>query len=371
MKALLAATFFAMALTHLVDLNIYRYLPILGLILLIVAAGRRIFTVKRSWYWVGGMMVIVGSAIPSVLYGNGQSLLYVVFAVLNFFLYPLYEKIELTEAHLAIIFGGLCVSIIPFGFSNRIDSIYGNPNNYSAVVFSTLYFGMLLFRDRWRLQVLVLLVLGLFLFWGESRSIFGALIIFVLLYFGQRFVFRTTLRSLLVLGFGVACLAYYTLITNDQFKLLETIQQTTYTSKRERGLAHRDELFFYSLELIDEQPQGVGLGMSTEALEDYYGEEISPHNTYLKVLVEGGWVALAGFLVLMLGFFWTSSSPLASAFLFALLIRGFFESSTPFTISLISGMLIIPMFLNENSVGQKLRMVGKAKGSTLTVHPLQ
>jgi hypothetical protein len=150
------------------------------------------------------------------------------------------------------------------------------------------------------------------------------------------------------------------LITNDQFKLLETIQANTLSHKKDRGLSHRDELFSYSLDIVEKQPGGVGLGMSKLALKDYYGEKISPHSTYLKVLVEGGWVTLAGFLVLMLGFLWTSSSPLASSFIFAMLVRGFFESATPFSLSLVSAMLIVPMFLNEHSIvpGVWLRLRG-------------
>lgn len=357
MKVLISASFFAMAVAHLIDLYVFRYALIIVIILLVFVVGRRVYLTNYWWYNVGGAMVLVSSALPSFLYGDSLSYAYVVFGVLNFFLYPVFEKVELTDTHLAIIFSGLFLTVVPLGLGNAVVSVYQNPNNYSAVAFSTLYLGMLLFRKRLLPQLAVLLVFAVFIFLGASRSMLGALLLFAGLYYGQRFVLRTMLRKMLVAGFIVFSFGYYSLITSDQFKIMEVIQSNTFSSKKNRGLSHRDELYNYSIDLAEKQPEGYGLGMSKQALKPYYGEKISPHNTYLKVLVEGGWLALLGFLILMLGFLLTSSSPLASAFIFALLIRGFFESATPFSISLVSGMLIIPMFLNERSIAVTHRLV--------------
>jgi len=359
MKALLTGSFFAMAVAHLANLGVLRYAPIIAIMVLVFLAGRRVYSTNYWWYNVGGAVVLISSALPSVLYGDSLSYAYVVFGLLNFLLYPVFEKIELTDAHLAVIFTGLLITVMPLGFGKKVISVYENPNNYSAVVFSTMYFGMLLFRNRMVAQLGVLALFTVLIFLGASRSMLGAIAVFAILYFGQRWVLRTVFRKLLVAGFVVLAFGYYTLITNDQFKLMETIQNNTVGDKKDRGLSHRDDLYYYSLDLASQQPQGYGLGMSKQALGPYYGEEISPHNTYLKVLVEGGWVALAGFLILMLGFLLTSHSPLASSFIFALLVRGFFESATPFSISLVSGMLIIPMFFNERSVTTAHRLVLK------------
>ena len=359
MKALITAGFFAMAVAHLPELSIFRYALVIAITALVFLVGRRIYLTNHWWYNVGGAMVLVSSALPSILYGDSLSYAYVGFGILNFLLYPIFEKIELSDTHLAAIFGGLLLTVIPRSFWGPVVSIYQNPNNYSAVTFSTLYFGMLLFRKHLIPQLMVLAVFTAFIFLGASRSMLAALLLFVGLYYGQRFILRAVLRKVLVVGFAVFAFGYYSLITSDQFKLMEIIQSNTYSHKKERGLSHRDELYKYSMDLADKQPEGYGLGMSKQALAPYYGEKISPHNTYLKVLVEGGWVALFGFLIIMMGFLLTSQSPLASSFIFALLIRGFFESATPFSVSLVSGMLIIPMFLNEHSIRVTHRLVLK------------
>ncbi len=353
-----------MALAHLIDLYVFRYVLIIGILVLLLITGRKMFFTNHSWYNLGGVLILLASAVPSLIYGDWLSYAYVVFGILNFLLYPIYAKAELTEVHIGIIFFGLLVTLIPLGLGNRIQSVYGNPNNYSAVAFSTMYFGMLLFRNRIWGQVGVVALFGVLIFLGASRSMLGALLIFVLLYFGQRWLLHTIFRKLTILAFLIAAFGYYSLITNDRFKLMETIQANTYSDKKDRGLSHRDELFNYSLALVEQQPEGVGLGMSKEALKKYYGEKISPHNTYLKILVEGGWLSLLGFLILVLGFLLTSNSPLATSFLFAMLIRGFFESATPFSISLVSGMLVIPMFLNEQSISVAHRFIWKKSYGT-------
>lgn len=364
MRILITAGFFGMAIAHIVSLGLARYALVVGMMLLIFLVTRQVYiAANRAWYSVGGLLIIVGSAYPSFMYGDALSYAYVGFGVLNFLMYPIYENARLTDVHIGIIFLGLLVTLTPLGIGNRVVSIYDNPNNYSAVVFSTMYFGFLLFRGRLLPELLVFAFFTLLIFLGASRSMLGAMGIFGLLYFGQRYVLRSTFRWLMVGAFLVASLGYYSLITNDQFKLMETIQANTLSDKKERGLSHRDELFSYSLALSARQPEGYGLGMSKSALKKAYGTSISPHNAYLKVLVEGGWLSLIGFLIIIIGFFLTSTSPLATAFIFAMTIRGFFESATPFTVSLISGMLIIPMFLNEHSVERSLRITFRGAGS--------
>ncbi|WP_020568313.1 O-antigen ligase family protein [Neolewinella persica] len=366
MRLLLTVLFFGMALTHIISVGMVRYLPVVGTMVLIFLLGKHLYYAEnRAWYTIGGALILVGSIFPSILYGDALSYAYAGFAIVNFFLYPIFERVRLTDVHLGIIFVCLCVTIMPLGVGNRVVSIYDNPNNYSAVVFSTMYFGMLLFRGRLLPQILVFAFFVLLIFLAASRSMLGAILVFGLLYFSQQYVLKTTFRKLMVVGLAVIAFGYYSLITDDRFKLMETIQSNTLSDKKERGLSHRDELFNYSVELSMRQPQGYGLGMSNTALKEAYGTRISPHNTYLKIMVEGGWLALFGFCVLMFGFFLTSTSPLATSFLFALMIRGFFESSTPFTVSFISGMLIIPMFLNEWSVDRDLRLVFRKEDNSL------
>jgi len=348
-----------MAAAHVVSLGLARYFPIVGLLLLLLVLGRKVYLPPdRWWYPVGCLLFLIPAGLSSMLHGNTLSYAYVLVGALNFLLYPVFERVKLTNVHLGIILSGLFLTIIPLSVGKTVASIYDNPNNYSAVVFATMYFAMLLFRGKWLGQLLTVAVFSYLIFLGASRSMLGAVLGFALLYFLQVRILKRTLRYAMILGFAVASVGYYSLITSDEFKILEVVQAGTVSHKKASGLSHRDELFEQSLELVRERPAGYGLGMSKDALKERFGESISPHNTYLKIAVEGGVIALVGFLVLIFGFWLSSNSPLASSFLFALMIRGFFESATPLSLSLISGMLIIPMFLNETTVvtGYRFRL---------------
>ncbi len=357
MRVLLTVSFFGMATAHIVSLGLLRYFPVIGVMVLILVLGKNIYLPPdRWWYPIGCLLFLIPSGIVSFLYGNSLSYAYVAFGLLNFLLYPAFERVKLTNLHLALIFAGLSVTLIPLGVGRRVASIYDNPNNYSAVVFATMYFGMLLFRKRFLGQLAVMALFTFLIYLGASRSMLGAILLFGLMYFSQAWLLKRTIRYGLVIAFAASSFGYYSLITSDEFKIMEVIKANTPSDKKQRGLSHRDELFEQSLELVKRQPFGYGLGMSKDALKEYYGTSISPHNTYLKVAVEGGVIALGGFLILVCGFWLSSTSPLASSFIFALMVRGFFESSTPLSVSLISGMLIIPMFLNEQTVIKGYRL---------------
>jgi hypothetical protein len=122
MRALMTVCFFGMAVAHLIDLNSLRYAIIVGVTALLFLVGRKVFLTNHWWYNIGSVMVIAGSAVPSFMYGDTLSYAYVLFGVLNFFLYPGFQKIELTNAHLAVIFFGLSITLIPLGLGNRIAS---------------------------------------------------------------------------------------------------------------------------------------------------------------------------------------------------------------------------------------------------------
>jgi len=347
-----------MAIAHIVSLGLARYFPVIGIMALILILGKSIYLPPdRWWYHLGCLLFLIPAGVVSFQYGNSLSYAYVGIGVLNFLLYPAFERVKLTDLHLLIIFIGLSVTLIPLGVGRRVASIYDNPNNYSAVVFATMYFGMLLFRKKILGQLIVLALFTFLIYLGASRSMLGAILLFGLLYFLQAWVIRRTIRYGMVIAFAVSSFGYYSLITSDEYKILSVIKANTPSDKKERGLSHRDELFESSAELVRRKPYGHGLGMSKDALKKLTNESVSPHNTYLKVAVEGGVIALAGFLILICGFWLSSSSPLASSFIFALMIRGFFESSTPLSVSLISGMLIIPMFLNEHTVIRGYRLI--------------
>lgn len=355
MRLLMLVALLGMMLAHIDLVGMARYLLVVPALVFFFVIGKKVYVTGELWYNIGGALVLAGMIPGSLLHGDTLSYAYVLFGFMMFFFLPVLKNGIVDDGTLGLFLLILGLTIIPLGYrGDRLYSVYVNTNNYCGVVLCSLYFAFLFFRDQPRWQIVTGLVGLLLIILGGSRSIFGAWFIFTGLYWVQRYVLKTVLRRSLVLGFLLMCFGYYSLVTDDRFKLVETIQQNKLSEKNERGLSHRDELFYISMDVAEDYPEGVGLGMSNYYIEDEIGLALSPHNAYLKILLEGGAVMLVGFLIIMLGFLWTNTtSPLASSIIFALLFRSLFESATPFTVSLISSMFILPMFLNERTVAPR------------------
>lgn len=340
-----------MMVAHLGVFELARYVLVIPGIMLFYVMFKKVYVPHEPWYVIGGGLIVAGMVPGTLLHGNTLSYAYVLFGLLNFFFLPAFRNRIVDTVMVKAFLAVLLITLIPYALENgRAASIYENSNNYSAVGLCALYFAFLGFRGQtgW-LLLLIAWFAGIFLV-GGSRSTIAAYAIFLLAYWLQTGVFKTVFRFTLVVGMIAVGIGYVTLVTDDRFKLVEAIQQNELSEKNERGLSHRDELFAYSLEIVDDHPWGVGQGMSKYYIEEKMGLQLTPHNTFLKILVEGGWLMLAGYVIVLLGFFLTSQSALASSFLLAMFFRGLFESATPFTVSLVSMMLILPMFLNERTV---------------------
>ncbi len=341
-----------MTLAHIEVFGQFRYAVIFFAITAFYVTRKSVFVSDRIAYNFGGIMILLGMTVASVWHGNWVSYGYIIFGFLNFLFLPVLGNRIVDDRMLMIFYWGLLLSLFPIGFDGlgRPNTYYENPNNYAGVCFSSLYFGMLLYRNNLLMQGVVWLISGVGIFMAASRSVVGAYAIFTLLYFGQRFILRTHLRTTLVAAFFVLAAGYLTMVTDDRFALVTAIQENELSEKNARGLSHRDELYAVSLRIQAEYPEGVGLGRSNFHIKEHLGKPLSPHNAYLKIWLEGGYLMLGGFLVMILGYLLTNRSWLASSFLFSILFRSFFESSAPFTVSLISMMLVLPMFLNERTV---------------------
>lgn len=342
---------FGLSVSHIGDLGPLRYSIVAFSLVFILTLNPKLFISKSISYNVGGVVFLIASVLSSSLNPDLLTLSYVVFIFINFFIYPAFKKYPIPILYLQILVFYLLITFIPLGFKRSgITTIYHNPNNFATVVLCTSYFILLAFERKFVIQIsLFLLAVGL-MFLSNSRTQTACIVIFGLSYYGQKIFFKSNAKYLILLAIGVTTYLYIVLITDDTLGLLETIQSNTSSHKSSRGLSYRDVLLFASLDILSNHPLGVGMGQSGKYIKEIFGENLSPHNTYMKIAVEGGWLMLTGYIFTTIAIIIKSNSVLCNSFLLVVIIRGFFESSTPFTLSLISGMLIIPFFLNENTV---------------------
>ncbi len=337
------------SITFLSDL---RYASIVAIIGVLIIGLERITVTGKFGYNLGGSMVVAGVVIANLLNFGVRELFYTIFIPLNFLILPLFSRHPISRRALFVVFALavlLCLPRVQSGGRFTSMIIDSNTNGYASVVFCSTYFGMLLFNRSWVPQLLVFLVSVVLIYFSASRGHLGAILFLGVVYYGMR-VTRVQLRMVLVVGVLSMGYLYYGLITDDRFKLLETVEENTQSDKKNRGLSHRDELFNISWSIAKDNPFGVGIGNAESRIEKIWGLELSPHNMYMRMLVEGGWLLLIGYLICLFYMLLTSNSPLASAMFVAVCLRGLFESSMPFNLSLISMMMVLPYFLNEKTI---------------------
>lgn len=354
MRKLLILYLIGLSMAHFGVLGVLRYAVVAAAITAIVAMEGKFFFSRSIVYNLGGLLFMGGGVIAYVTNGTTFSLTYILFILINFMLYPGFEKYSIPRRFIQLFTLYLVFTltyVTDFG-ALKGGNLYGNGNNYATVVICTSYFALLSFRGSFLKQLLTTPIFVTLVFLSQSRTQLAAILLFYGLYFTQEYLLRLHFRRLiffLVIGMFVL---YGTLISGDPLDIISVVQENTYGHKSYRGLSYRDVLFFASVDILASYPLGVGWGLSGEYIYDYIGDRLSPHNTFMKVAVEGGWVALSGFLVLLLGRLWTTTSPLVSSFMVALTLRGLFESSTPFTLSFVSSMLLLPFFLNDRTIDQ-------------------
>jgi len=114
------------------------------------------------------------------------------------------------------------------------------------------------------------------------------------------------------------------------------------------NLTGRDQLFSVVRAGVENFPLGVGFGNSNAYIYEHLGKTLSPHNSYLKVILEGGWGFFVGFLILTVMLLVGLNNKISVVFFIAYLIKLMFESMIPFTSSLISVIYLLPYFLGVN-----------------------
>ena len=357
MRKLLSLYIVTLGLAHFGWMGPLRYIIISAVISAILMIEGRVFISRNYSYNVGGLLLVGSGLYASITMNVPMSYAYVLFMSINILILPGLTKYKLTRRHMMYIALYFSITLLHIVFLNNIDrdNWYGNSNNYATVILCSAYFSILAFSKKPIKQLLTIPLFLTLMFISASRTQLAGLLGFYLLYFGQTYILRVHFRRLIFFGVVGMFVLYGTLITGDPFGIIGVVQENTIGHKSYRGLSYRDVLFFISVDIVRNYPFGVGWSEAGYYIYDYFGETLSPHNTYMKVAVEGGILALVGFLLMHMGMIYRAATPLVSSFMVAMVLRALFESSTPMTLSLVSAMLFLPFFLNERTVTESER----------------
>ncbi|EGQ1662079.1 O-antigen ligase family protein [Staphylococcus pseudintermedius] len=234
---------------------------------------------------------------------------------------------------------------ILLGAPHLFSSIYNNSNLIGPYMFYTSFFlvcGMKF--SKYKFFYFVMLVIGLILILAsDTRSILLSVIATFLIYIFWHFIVKFRIVSgmfFLILVITSLLFVYiYPLLPTFQFYLPLENWVLTHTGKS--IMSGRNELWMLLIKYIDQKPL-LGYGPGTLAQELYLHSQ-SPHNLYLNILMQIGYLGLILILIIFL-LMWLSMTRCKNHFIVRL-------SASFFVGIIVHQSFETTLFQNQLSVG--------------------
>lgn len=260
------------------------------------------------------------------------------------FLYK--NKLSVSFSFIIIIFL-LIVSSVPIydSYSHGLMSIFGNANTLS-IVLCLPFFLLLNIKEKisFPLYSILFLYIIVLMIMTNSRSQYLFLMIFISLSLVSKVVSVARLKKIGLFGVFFVSIMYVLLMYGELNNYLSALIGW---SEKGINLSGRDDLFRTVVLAINENPFGIGFGESNSYIYSVLGKGLSPHNSFLKILLEGGWLFFFVFLIVLFLLIKGMSKAYNIIFFFSYVTKLLFESMIPFTPSLISMLFVLPYFLDE------------------------
>lgn len=295
------------------------------------------------------VFVILAAFISLAANVNITSITYVVGMVANLIIYNSVLRNVSRKGLKTIFFILIMASLFPMSEPGDIRpaAFFGNNIGLSLILFFASYLLLLL----WKKKTFILIMLSIityFVFLAGSRGgivSFVSLLLFYLFFsrYNNKKALYLVLTSM-ILFFSFIIYLYY---TPSDLAYIDRLVGIKFHGRSLLTSAQREMLFSTCLEESLRRPLGLGLGLSSEYIASTGLTGSSPHNAYIKMLLEGGWLFLLSYLVLFFTVVSKATYPVTRAVLCAFGIRVFFEIATPFGFSLVSGLLLLPYFIEK------------------------
>jgi hypothetical protein len=108
----------------------------------------------------------------------------------------------------------------------------------------------------------------------------------------------------------------------------------------------RDLLYQYVVQAVGFSWAGIGLGISNTLLQPW-GIDMSPHNTFLRLYAEGGFLLLTAAIITFVLQITSIRNPILLALFAGALMRSIIESALPFGLSSQSLLIILPYLMSD------------------------
>jgi hypothetical protein len=231
-----------------------------------------------------------------------------------------------------------------FSKDNYLQSVFLYRNDFAAFAAVLIFLIDLSWSNKKRKYLFLFLLVVVTLF-TKSRSTY----VFLIVYFGFKGFFTITAlklsykKAVAFLFLILTSAGYFTILGNPGLveKLNKLPTFNLHSDKKLYQLSGRDALYQGAIKILAKHPYGVGEVVAKKHFKEI-GGVATPHNIYLKFLVEYGWHMTIMMTLSLAFFFWKIDNNLYLVFVTALLSRGLFEGMLPLGFSFFTAFLVAP-----------------------------
>lgn len=234
---------------------------------------------------------------------------------------------------------------IALGFPRMFASIYNNSNLIGPYMFYTSFFLILGIKYS---KFKIIYIFGLFLsvilvLASDTRSILLSIFVAFIVFIFWKLITRNKLIAVISFSVLMILLLMFIFIYPilPYFHFFTPIEQWMLTHTGKSIMSGRNDIWVPLIEMINLKPY-IGYGPGAMASE-LIATDQSPHNLYLNVLMQLGYIGLMAFILLLL-IFWLAISEVKNNFIIRLV-------GSYFIAILIHQSFEITLFQNQLSVG--------------------
>lgn len=321
-----------------------------GMVAVLIATGNAVVSKRHAaCYWILMVFLIVAARGQLV-----NTFTVAIAMAANVLIYEQFSRRGLPRRYVQVLLYMIMISTFGYAFitSSWDKLFFGNRNGVPVLLVFTLFMADSYLQDDRLTRTLVLVFVLAFGYMCKSRAGFLAIASYLLL----RSVKRKGIQVIMFCGMLTCLVLVYgtgTLVPPD----------VQIYGRNIGYLAGRDQLWAESLEIVKKNPLGLGYGGYSEIYRSVLGTGLSTHNFYLNVLMQYGWFYAGTYIVLLVLLISNASNPATLAAVFSMHLRGFFESSIPFGLSLASAMLLLPFYMEKQSGDLTLKEVPETESS--------
>lgn len=317
----------------------------------------KIFMIDKKISFEHFFVIIISLFLINILFQfavnfSPKTIFYSVIILLSIIVYSNLSLLDLNIKYLS--YGAMFLIVAFLLHPSIIDrslpfqSYFKNPNSLAGAYFFLFFIIELTGTKRIRILNGVLF-LPVYVISITSR----ALLLGFIVYYTALFLSKFRLRNIFVV-FAVVVLAlfmvFYIFPENKALiSLLEffNLNNTTVFGSNILYGAHREELWRVAVLENPSSAFGIGFGNSNEFIQNMLDRNLSPHNTFINLYLEGGFLLVITYIFATVMFYIYSKTAITKSFIIAVNVRMFFESGFPFGISLQSAMLFLPYFIDK------------------------